>query len=84
MTQSLEIRSVEEIDIRKEIAEMRGRTVSSPRLTKIIIKKYGLWLDEHQEHSLKQMVNVTLRNKEALGEVRIVVDGRPIRYLVIR
>ena len=83
MSQSLVPSGKEEIDIRKEIEDFPGSIFSARKIRRRIIAKYGLYLDQHQEHSLGRRVGDVL--SRMYDEGRLTVYSRsdsnhPIRY----
>ena len=84
MSQSLEARSIEEIDIKKEIEEFPGSVFSAKKIRCRIIDKYGLYLDQHQEHSLGRRVGDVLSRMYNEGQLTIYSrsdSNHPIRYM---
>ena len=84
MEQSLMVRSIEEIDIRKEVEAFPGNIFSARKIRLRIIDKYGLSLDQHQEHSLGRRVGDILSRMNDEGRLSVYLrsDSRhPIRYI---
>ena len=77
-------RSIDEIDIRKEIESFPGSIFSARKIRRRIIDKYGLSLDQHQEHSLGRRVGDILSRMSDEGRLSVYLrsDSRhPIRYI---
>lgn len=87
MNESMAARSIDEIDIRKEIESFPGSIFSARKIKRRIIDKYGLYLDQRQEHSLGSKIGDILSrmNDEGLLSVYLRSDSRhPIRYIRLR
>lgn len=83
MSQSLVPSGKEEIDIRKEIDDFPGSIFSAKKVRRRIIDKYGLYLDQHQEHSLGRRVGDVLSRMYDEGKLSIYKRSdahHPIRY----
>ncbi len=84
MSQSLEARSIEEIDIKKEIEEFPGSVFSARKIRRRIVGKYDLILDQHQEHSLGRRIGDILAKMNYEGDISIYSrsdSNHPIRYI---
>ena len=75
--------SIGGIDIRKEIDEIPWTVFSARKVRLGIVARYGLQLDQHEEHSLSSQIAVVLSEMCEVGKLSIYRGSgthRPIRY----
>ncbi len=75
MTQSLQARSIEEIDIRKEVNEFPGHVFWATKIRRRIVDRYDLALDQRQEHSLGTKIGEVLSIMFSNGEIYVYSRG---------
>jgi len=85
MTQSIQIRSIEDLDpdiLRQEIRNFPGSVFSSTKIRRRIVEKYGLWLDSHEEYSLSMKLSMILAQMRDEGEILVYrySKNHPIKY----
>ena len=84
MTQSLTVKLIEEVDIRKEIDDFPGTIFSARKIRCRITAKYELYLDQQQEHSLGRRIGDILAKMNYEGDISIYSrsdSNHPIRYI---
>jgi hydrogenase maturation factor HypE len=91
MTQSLEvrIRSIEEIDLRREISEITsfarvGAVFDSEKVRNRIARKYQLSLDDHETRSLGRSIGFVLTEMLENGLLDIYEYTAPIKYVRLK
>ncbi len=92
MTQSISTRSFEDFIknpdfLRQEIRNFPSPVLSSRKIRIWIVKKYGLYLDEHEERSLGRQISLILLQMHGEGEIAVYkrssghASGYSIKYV---
>lgn len=89
MSQSIDIRSIEEIDIRKEIDGILtfakpGAIFDSEKVRNRIARKYRLYLDDHETRSFGRSIGFVLTEMYESGILDVYSDTRPITYVRLK